>query len=204
MTNALEQAGIHPEWAHSFVVESNLIDPQPGDNVPGYPIYDLHMQALLHAIQAGVDDRYALPRELHRMLLGDHPLAGMPRTQPISIGFRTMLHPRRVPHYTWRWNADAREVITALRKKEVLSLEESRGTVWDLHCELMNIRPFELYNGRVGRLLMVNHALLIGEMPLIIYSADRDEYVRLISRHPSAHWVDEPLYVPSAVRYREW
>lgn len=204
MIDLLEQAGVDNTWAHEFVVESNLIDPQPGENEPGSPLYDLHMQALLHVIEAGVNDHYALPRELHRLLLGVHLLAGVARTQPITIGFRTMLHPRRVPYFTWRWNADARTRISTLRKSSGSTSGERRDIVWDLHCELMNIRPYELYNGRVGRLLMVNHALLVGEDPWIVHSQDRDEYLATIRGHASARWVDEPLYAPSAVRYREW
>jgi hypothetical protein len=200
----LEQAGIDHEWAHAFVVESNQIDPQPGENAPGSPIYDLHMQALLYAIRAGLDDCYALPRELHKMLLSDHPSAGVFRTQPIVIGFRATLNPRRVPYYTWRWNADARERIGALRTREEATSEERHDEVWGLHCELMNVRPFELYNGRVGRLLMVNHAILVGEDPWIVPASERADYLDTIHAHPSATWVDEPLYRPSAVSYREW
>jgi len=206
MTDDLfEQAGVDHEWAHSFVVESNLIDPQPGENAPGSPVYDLHMQALLYAIRAGVNDCYALPRELHKMLLADHLWAGAPRTEPITIGFRRMLNPRRVAYYTWRWNADARERIGALRtRRKDATSEERQDEIWGLHCELMNIRPFELYNGRVGRLLMVNHAILVGEEPWVVPAEDRADYLNVIHTHPSASWVDEPLYRPSAVCYREW
>lgn len=201
----LEEAGVDHEWVHNFVVESNLIDPQPGENSPGSPIYDLHMQALLYAIQAGVNDCYALPRELHKMLLGDHPFAGAARTQRATIGFRKMLRPTRVAFFTWRWHADARERIGALRThRKYATSSERQEEIWGLHCELMNIRPFELFNGRVGRLLMVNQALLLGEEPWFVSADNRSEYVAAILSHPSAKWDAEPLYRPSAVSYREW
>jgi len=205
MTDDLKRAGVDQSWAHTFVVESNLIDPQPGENAPGSPLYDLHMQALLYAIHAGVNDHYALPREAHKILLGDHPFAGVARTQRIRVGFREMLHPRRVPHYSWRWDADARERIGALRtRRQDATSEERQAEIWELHCELMNIRPFELFNGRVGRILMINQAILVGEEPWIVLNEDRTAYLDLIQSHPSASWPDEPLYRPSAISYREW
>src|SRR5215467_10628722 len=163
---------LEADWAHAYCVESNQIDPQPGENELGSPLYDLHRAALGHVVSAALDDRYALPRELHEMLLPDHPLAGVPRAQHSMIGFRKMLHPRRVPYYTWRWNTDARETIGELRSRHSTP-DERQSLLWDLHCELMNIRPFELYNGRVGRLLMVNHAILLGEQPPLIRFAER-------------------------------
>lgn len=194
-----------PDWANEFVIESNQIDPQPGENVPGAPLYDLHHAALMHAIAAGLADRYVLPRELHMMLLPEHPLAGVLRSHQTLIGFRKMLHPQRVPYYTWRWNADVRETIGELRSRPSTE-DERQGLLWDLHCELMNIRPFEIYNGRVGRLLLVNHAILLGEEPALVRFAERDDYLNTISSHPSASWVYEPQYLPSssAIRYREW
>jgi len=162
------------------------------------------MNALLYAIRAGVDDCYALPRELHKVLLADHPLAGVARTQKCVIGFRSMLNPQRVPYYAWRWNADARQRIGELRTKQDSTPWERYHAIWGLHAELMNIRPFELYNGRVGRLLMVNHAILVGEVPWIVFADDRTDYLATIHAHWSADWVNEPLYRESAVRYREW
>jgi hypothetical protein len=194
--------GLSRDWAHEFVSQSNEIDPQPGDNAPGSPLYDLHYKALTHAVMSGSSERFALPRDLHVLLLPDHPLSGALRTQQCSIGFRTMLHPTRVAHYTWRWNADVRETIGELRSRQSES-DDRQELIWDLHCELMNIRPFELYNGRVGRLLMVNHALLLGEEPTLIRFDERDDYVASISSHPSAAWVNEPRFRPSAIRYRE-
>jgi hypothetical protein len=197
-----ERAGLSLSWAHEFVVESNQIDPQPGENAPGSPLYDLHYAALAHVVATSLEDRYALPRDLHSMLLPGHPLAGVSRSQPITIGFRKMLHPRRVAHFTWRWNADVRETIGELRSRPC-TWDERQDLIWDLHCELMNIRPFEIYNGRVGRLLLANHAILLGIEPALIRSDSREDYLARIRSHPSAAWVDEPRYRPSARRYRE-
>ena len=163
------------------------------------------MQALLYVIHAGVNDCYALPREVHKILLADHPFAGVPRKQPIRLGFRRMLNPTRVPHFSWRWDADARERIGSLRtQRQHATSVERQEEIWGLHCELMNIRPFELYNGRVGRLLMVNQAILVGEEPWFVASEGRPLYLDMIQTHPSVTWVDEPLYRPSAVCHSEW
>lgn len=203
MTDFEPETGLTSDWLHEFVVESNRIDPQVGNNAPGDPLYDLHHAALQHCIASALADRYALPRELHSMLLPEHPLGGVVRAQESHIGFRKMLQPHRVPYYTWRWNADARESIGELRWRRSRS-EERQNVLWDLHCELMNIRPFEMYNGRVGRLLLVNHAILLGEQPPLIRFSERDDYIDMVRGHLSATWVDEPLYKPSAIRYHEW
>lgn len=103
----------------------------------------------------------------------------------------------------WRWNADAREQISAARMRET-ALVDRRQCLWGLHYELMNIRPFELFNGRVGRLLLVNHSILLGLEPEVLYFEERDAYLEAIRTHSSRDWGSTPLYKPSAVRYGEW
>lgn len=201
--NVFEQAGLSADWGRWFVFESNRIDPSVGDNAPGHPSFDAHLEALTEAVSSGLADRFALPRELHAALLPGHPLAGLLRTQPRIIGLREALAPVRVPYFTWRWNADAREQIGAIRTRGG-TLEERRSCLWGLHYELMNVRPFELFNGRVGRLLLVNHSVLLGLEPEVIYFEERDAYLEAIREHSSRSWVETPLYKPSAVCYREW
>jgi hypothetical protein len=202
----LAAVGVDRDWLDDFVRESNLLDPQPSCE-PGQAGYDLHMEAVLYAVRCAVADCFALPREVHRILLPDHPFGGIDREQPFRMGFRMMLQPHRVPYYCWRWNCDARERIGALRtrRRDAVAWQRQQE-IWDLHCELMNIRPFELYNGRVGRALMVNHAILAGEDPWIVPFSSRALYVSTIQQHPSADWVYQPLYRPDpgAVRYTDW
>jgi hypothetical protein len=193
-TELLERLSLSADWTREFVTESNQIDPQPGDSSAS--IYDWHYEALLYVLSMAADDRYALPREIHRLLLREHPQAGRLRNQSARIACNGVVDPARVPALMFRWNNNVHETIDALRTDDnSVDSDLKRADVWGLHCELMNIRPFELYNGKVGRLLMVNHALLVGVEPWIV-PADlgRDDYFGVIRNHPSFIWaVDPPL-----------
>lgn len=186
----LERLHLAPDWPHEFVTESNQIDPQPQPSTPGHPIYDWHYEALLYVLRVSVEDRYALPKEIHKLLLRDHVHAGNLRRQRAFIGMNRTVDPIQVPKLMWRWNRHVSDTIDSLRTDDdSIEPDLKQADVWGLHCELMNIRPFELYNGKVGRLLMVNHSLLVDLEPWII-PADlgRDDYFRVIRNHPSFEW----------------
>lgn len=181
------------DWIHTFVTESNLIDPQLGSSVPGTPLYDNHRDALLYALHTAADDRYALPTEVHKLLMRGSPLAGALRTQSAKIGINDTLAPQFVKRELWRWNRNLCQAIDLLRTDDD-SIPEIRkkSDLWGLHFELLNIRPYETCNGKVGRVLMVNHALLVDLAPWIIPSKAREEYFNGIRRHPSANWGANP------------
>lgn len=182
------------DWAHEFVTESNRIDPQARESGQGSDIYDWHREALLYVLTMSATDRYALPKEIHRLLLRDHVHAGHVRRQRIRFGFNPTVDPVKVPQLLFNWNANVRETIDALRvDDDSVDEDTKKADIWGLHCELMNIRPFELYNGKVGRLLMVNHALLVDLEPWIIPAdTGRDEYFSVIRNHPSFAWAQDP------------
>jgi len=188
----LHQAELSPEWVHEFVTESNKLDPQPEFNEPGYWLYDGHRAATLYAIEMAAESRYALPNAIHRLLLKDHPLAEKLRQQEFKIGLNPMVKAWRVPYYMWRWNYSAKSTLDYLRKprKEYVDPDPEAKTskIWALHCEFENIHPYELYNGKVGRVLMLNHALLVDIDPWIIPLEGRELYFDLIRNHPSARW----------------
>lgn len=190
----LNQAGLRAEWAHEFVVESNMIDPQPGPDGPGSVLYDAHTNAVLYAIRMASEDRYALPKVVHELLLPDHPLAGKLRTIETKIGLNDILPAAMIQFFFWRWNREVHTTIDDLRTDDDSIDEEDKiSRIWQHHSELMNIRPFELYNGKVGRVLMVNHALLVDINPWIVpCKTGREDYFDLIRTHPSARWGTHP------------
>jgi len=190
----LKQAGLHSDWVHEFVIESNKIDPQPGHADPGNPLYDTHREALVYCIRMASEDRYALPKSLHEMLLRDHPLAGVLRVNNKRVSVNNILLAVHVPHYMWKWNRAAQNVVDALRTDDdSIDPDDKINHLWDLHCEFENIHPYELYNGKVGRLLMVNHALLVDVDPWIIpCELGRDDYFNMIRHHPSSLWGSNP------------
>jgi hypothetical protein len=188
------QAGLPSDWADEFVSESNKIDPQPDPDGPGTVLYDGHREAVVYAIRMAAEDRYALPNSTHQLLLRDHPLAGEPRKRELKIGLNPILKASLVPHCLWKWNRYTHAVIDSLRTDDdSIDPDTKISEIWNLHCEFENIHPYELYNGKVGRILMVNHALLIDVEPWIIpCDLGREDYFDMIRQHPSAAWGAHP------------
>ena len=188
------QAGLPPDWVDEYVRESNKIDPQPGPDGPGTLIFDGHREAVVYAIRMASEDRYALPNAVHRLLLRDHPAAEKLRSRDVKIGLNEVLPATLVPHFLWKWNKAAQVVIDLLRTDDDSIDPDLKITeVWDLHCEFENIHPYELYNGKVGPILMVNHALLVDVEPWIIpCDLGREGYLDMIRNHASADWGINP------------
>lgn len=195
ISELFKQAGLPQGWAHEFVIESNLIDPQPGPSGPGSVLYDAHMEALIYAIRMASEDRYALPKTVHELLLPGHPLAGILRTHEVKIGLNDLLPVAQVSHFMWKWNRAAQMMVDDLRTDDdSLDPDDKITEIWESHCEFENIHPFELYNGKVGRCLMVNHALLVDVNPWIIpCELGREDYFDMIRSHPSSRWGTHPV-----------
>ena len=188
-TELLYQAELSADWVHRFVTESNKIDPQPGSNEPGTLLYDGHREAVIYAIRMASEHRYALPNAIYKLLLREHPLAGKLRKRDIQIGLNPILEVTRVAYFLWKWNRSVQETIDSLRTKKGADPDFKAAEIWALHCEFENIHPYEIYNGKVGRVLMINHALLVDLSPWIILCAEgREEYFDIIRSHPSATW----------------
>jgi len=185
-TELLYQAGLSAEWVHEFVTESNKIDPQPGLSEPGELVYDGHREAVMYAIKMASESRFALPHSVHRLLLRDHLLAGKLRRREKKIGLNHLLPVADVPYFMWEWNRSVQRVVNMLRLQKNTELEQRVFEVWELHCKFENIHPYDLYNGKVGRVLTINHSLLVGVEPCIILCKGREQYFDLIRDHSSA------------------
>lgn len=187
----LHQAKLTPQWIHDFIIESNHIDPQCGSNAPGSLLYDGHKDALFYAIKMASEDCFAIPHVVHCLMLREHPLAGKLRRRVAKTGLSGgILKKGDVPYYMWKWNRWVQVFVEKSTKSKGNKLLE----IWNLHCAFETIHPYELYNGKVGRILMVNHALLADIPPWIIPLEQREVYFNLITEHPSSRWVVEPLH----------
>jgi hypothetical protein len=156
-------------------------------------VYDSHRNALLYALHMAESDRYALPNEVYKLMVSsEHTGQGL-RTQPVMFGGRAVLHPRLIKHELFLWNRRVQQVVDSLRTDDAsIPEEQKRSEIWGLHCELMNIRPYDHCNGKVGRVLMVNHALLTDTQAWVVPAASRQEYFNTIRQHPSAQWGANP------------
>ncbi len=85
------------------------------------------------------------------------------------------------------WGHRLESILAVLKHA---ALDQARlESIWDLHCEYENIHPWVDGNGRSGRILMVNHSILVGLEPEIIhYGPEQQAYYRRIEAHPSHQW----------------
>ena len=163
------------DFMEDFVFESNMIDPQPGhQNVPGDPHWDDHYEALQFVINRGEDKILAPPQDVHEVLManlkGMAHEAGNLRTCRVMAGSRTCPDWHEVPRLLKNWEDEA---YYRLKNEDFLDPE---ALVWKLHIDYETIHPFVDGNGRSGRLLMVNHALLLGIDPWIVKFDERLDY----------------------------
>jgi Fic family protein len=179
-------------WVHEYVIESNKIDPQKHDhqNSPGDAHYDDHVEALYYVIDQAVQNRLADPVTVHstlmRNLRGIEPQdVGQYRRLDVWVGQFKKLRPEKIAAAMVVWNGKVEDEINYIRSGQ-LSQEEKRTLVWGLHCHYENIHPWVDGNGRSGRLLMVNHALVLGLDPWIIHYGDEQQaYYQRIAGHPT-------------------
>lgn len=188
----LAPLGITDSWLHTFVTESNEIDPLPGPSTPGTAVYDHHLEALSYALLMAAMDRYALPHEVYKLLTrGDVVL----RSHPVSLGGIDLIPPQRVKQELFYWNRRVYQTIDSLRTDDAsISEAQKRAEVWGLHYELMNLRPYDRLNGKVGRILMASHAALTDAQAWVVPASSRLEYFASIRRHPSAQWGVSPTH----------
>lgn len=108
-------------------------------------------------------------KEIHELILGERPGAGLFRTEPVRIGGA-----QHVPSTSWT------EVMKGMEHWETWSLAHSsvpallRATV--LHAWLAHVHPFLDGNGRTARAISTLELVRAGLPPIIIRKKDRLRY----------------------------
>lgn len=164
------------QWLEKFVIESNKIDPQPGfKNEVGDPRFDDHLDALKASIIFGNVGHTVDYCQLHRVLMSRmwEEIAGVRRDVAVRVGNHLCPEPTLIKSLMDDWDSEVMgQLLTGYKKTK----QEKENSVWDLHIEFERIHPFRDGNGRTGRLLMVNHALILGLEPWIIEHKNVDKY----------------------------
>lgn len=113
-------------------------------------------------------------RELHGLILGDRPGAGMFRSEPVRISGS-----QHVPPKTWE------KVMESMEDWERWSVENEklpapiRAAV--LHAWLSHIHPFIDGNGRTARAISNLELVRSGYPPVIIKKKEKDRYIEALS-----------------------
>jgi len=116
--------------------------------------------------------------ELHDLILGDRPGAGMFRNEPVRISGSN-----HVPPKTWK------EVMSSMEDWERWSKDNAtlpapiRASV--LHAWLSHIHPFLDGNGRTARAITNLELVRAGYPPIIIKKKEKDRYIESLSESDS-------------------
>lgn len=172
---------VDSKFLEEFVHESNLIDPQPGhENKPGDAHFDDHLKAANLAVKLAEEDSIAPPDLVHETLMrnlkGMRKHAGVYREEYVSVGNRLCPPPEAIPDLMKKWNK--RVSFDIRRAKKTGSKKSKEQLVWDLHISYEYVHPWIDGNGRSGRVLMLNHALILDLKPWIVHYNNRVEYYR--------------------------
>lgn len=166
-----------PYFLEIFVEEHNNIDPQPGHrNEPGDPHYEDHLETARFMVTCAREGHSPHPlivhKKLMRNLLGFDREAGQLRRINVAVGGRRCPAWQDVAELLRDWQITV-DLFPEHRDK---SEEARRDWVWNRHVEFEHIHPFIDGNGRTGRLLMLNHALLLGLEPWYVKYNERYAY----------------------------
>lgn len=113
-------------------------------------------------------------RELHEIILGDRPSAGVFRQEPVRIKGAAHKPPK-----TWK------EVMDAMDEWEKWSVDNQslpaviRATI--LHAWLAHIHPFIDGNGRTARAISNLELVRAGYPPIILRKKERDRYIESLA-----------------------
>jgi len=172
---------IDQEFLEEFVLESNKIDPQPGhENTPGDARFDDHLRAAIMVVRFAEEKTLASPDLVHETLMrnlkGMRKHAGVYRKVPVYIADRVCPPSDQLKGLMEKWETWV--LASIVEHKEKTSDEEKKQLVWDLHVAYEYIHPWIDGNGRSGRLLMLNHALILELEPWVVLYEDRWDYYR--------------------------
>ncbi|MES2175444.1 MAG: Fic family protein [Pseudomonadota bacterium] len=117
--------------------------------------------------------------EIHALLMGDRPGAGIFRNVPVRIRGADHTPPR-----TWQEVMDQMELWEQWSQANADAPAPFRAAV--LHAWLTHIHPFIDGNGRVSRAIGNLELIRAGYPPIIIKKKDRDAYIEALAESDSA------------------
>lgn len=158
------------KWEQKFVEHSSALDRA----IPSQE----HIRALHYAVTLGTKNKHVSPHILDTMLTGS--------------GFREVeqkgaADPSVVSEYLWLWCRAARKYIPS-----TIKVSAKTAMAFSLHHEFMRIAPFKNFNGSIGRILLVNHMLLLNLSPCTILESDRKRYERWLKIQLGEKEVNKP------------
>lgn len=179
-----------------FVIESNMIDPQPGfsGNSPGDLIYDNHMAALDLVLSNDWNLELSSALDIHRVLtkgipfFEDYGMSGKYREVDCWVGSSICPKPFMIPNLMVHWYELTMRLIEEGEKSPL-------EIAWISHHMFEVIHPFIDGNGRTGRLIFNKILNQLGEKPRIIFYEDRFQYYEAISDFRSEFFNGHAFYV---------
>jgi Fic family protein len=165
-----------------FVIESNMIDPQPGynGNSPGDLMYDNHLSALELVLSNDWNLELTSPLDIHRVLtkgipfFEDYGMSGKYRDVDCWIGNSICPKPFMIPNFMMQWYEKTMGLIEEGEKSPT-------EIAWISHHMFEVVHPFIDGNGRTGRLIFNKILTQLGQEPRIIFYDDRFQYYEAIS-----------------------
>lgn len=157
-----------------------------GVTIAGHdPAYSKDARALAHALDCVVDlARSSEPtdieqlREIHSLILGDRPGAGIFRREPVVIGGSDHRPPK-----TWQQIMDAMDAWQDWSRDNQRVPPILRGVI--LHTWLTHIHPYLDGNGRTARAVLNLELIRAGFPSVIIRRKDRKRYLDALAESDS-------------------
>lgn len=179
-----------------FVIESNMIDPQPGynGNSPGDLMYDNHLSALELVLSNDWNLELTSPLDIHRVLtkgipfFEDYGMSGKYRDVDCWIGNSICPKPFMIPNLMMQWYEKTMALIEEGEKSPI-------EIAWISHHMFEVVHPFIDGNGRTGRLIFNKILTQLGEEPRIIFYDDRFQYYEAISDFRAEYFNGQGFYI---------
>jgi len=175
---------VEPRDIESFVYHSNAIEGAPVDS--DSPWVTKHLAGVHQVIADALLGTLTPPETLHEILfaglspIGDN--AGAWREVLVRVGDDIPPSPDDLPRLMTRWWSSVSKA--AQDEREHLSLDKA----WFYHNAFECIHPFIDGNGRVGRLILNQLALLSDNPWVTIYEPKKQLYYQKIIRFRHTEW----------------